>query len=416
VKQITGVSAALLLLALASAHAYADQALNIWAAGSRPTAGGIEKTGELANKYGLHYAKTGNPDKADFELHPGTDVDSRCYETPHGIRYWRGEEVGLDPGDTVWECNGMGTMTQGSYTSTYTPGDALEDGIGIRAKVGDSDTGFTGEESEFVSWLGTTGQPRYLWTFRVGVKFSAQGDYWIWEDDAQATKYSEEDNLYDLLGGAEGITVVTLQLDEPGKVMAPVKRVGRTITYKAVAEREGGEDCSSYHAPRGVTFAQLITLVGRFEIACEKTGKGTPGPWQQFSLDCIGASTPYAAPITTLIWNIIKDDFTACDAYVAGQTVIENVTESIEMKEEVHYAEDAGYGVASYSREVSIDGLTAWGHLINISLGSERKAGTMVELMVGGYDDLQGGWIKTQVKPCSMAVRLEFGCSRPVYE
>jgi hypothetical protein len=100
--------------------------------------GGIQQLGNIsmvtptgANCKNLHYGGTGSPEKATFSLDTSTVYDNHC-DTVNGDV----EDAGLDQTETAWTCsNAAGTMTQGSFTSTFTPGNVVKSDIQISSVV-----------------------------------------------------------------------------------------------------------------------------------------------------------------------------------------------------------------------------------------------------------------------------------------
>ncbi|HIJ73800.1 MAG TPA: hypothetical protein HPP83_06830 [Candidatus Hydrogenedentes bacterium] len=139
----------------------------------------------------LHYGGTGSPETATFGIATAgaEDIDrAPCYYYGQ-FHHWVYADAGLNASQTNWQCT-AGAIDDGSFATTYTPGNTPQSGIIIKATVYDGLTYNTNDP-------GVTKQyPNTITVYRVGVHLSTSpggGNYKKWEDETTEGSVPEED-------------------------------------------------------------------------------------------------------------------------------------------------------------------------------------------------------------------------------
>lgn len=389
---------AVLAAVMASAASGAE-----WVAGD-PIAGlgDISKTSPTGpSSNNLHYGGTNNAETAKFQLDTAnaTDYDT-CAEDP-GVEL----DAGLCEADTEWSCStGAGTMDQGEFSSEFTPGNDVKSGITIDAKV------YEGHEYSYtdgnhdvpveVQWDYT------LSTFIVGVKMDP-GNVKYYEDcslggDASGSEETEKMIHLWATNAMECNVDWTSLPGCPGQVTDPGSYPSKNLTWKAIAETDGG----SVGGIMGtIHYGPKITVSGEYECRGGGSGVPDPGSYGTLLVTLAGVASPYAGAAASIVVTAAGSR-THFKWALAAETVIENYENAEIDESEIAFT---GSGVT----EIDLSSLSL-STSIAADVNDELKGSVDMEGLAEVYDDsvLNNG---KAVVECSDLGQTYFGSPKPYY-
>lgn len=365
-----------------------------WVAYEPITAGEITKqspTGPSGNI--LHYAGTGTPELATFEI----DVSSAS-DMDQNSATGEVADAGLDETRTDWHVPaGTGTIIDGSFQTVFTPSSQVHSNITVKATVyegpeysaADEDP----DEALTVTW------PNTLTTFKVGVKLDP-GNIKVWEDDSnpQETIILGQASLsaYHDYTGVPNI---------PGEITDGEKGIPtKNVTWTAIAESDNGSVGGIQGA---IAYAPSITSIGYYRVGAYRAGALQPGDQGDIGIGLIGtAGQPYVAAGLEIIREVLNWGSLSAVSYVAGQSVIENQGER-HIKVKSNLADD-GQKIANLP-DLNIDGAE-----VSADVGDQLKGSFALQSEAVVYDTSISSecaaWVIEEI-----AAEARAHVTRPVY-
>jgi hypothetical protein len=233
----------------------------------------------VPNRRNLHYGGTGSPELASFAIDVSNAHDSdrravyRLENCAWVFDYWEYGDAGVSPtsdGSPNWVCSpAAGTLTQGAFTSTFTPGSGVYSGITIQCTVYEG-TGYSHGDGNHDA--GVTKTWSSLTTFKVTL-YSQPGNKVYAEDDANPTRQfgGVVNSALDL-----GVIPWTGILSQPGATPTPALsgQIAKSITWNSRCETDTGVVGGIMGS---VSFGPYINCNGVFHVASTTAGLIPPG-------------------------------------------------------------------------------------------------------------------------------------------
>ncbi len=236
---------------------------------------------DVPNRRNLHYGGTGSPESASFEVDVANAHDNdrlAVYKLNSCgdewiFDYWDYEDAGVSSyreGQNNWVCSpAAGTMSQGGFSSTFTPGNGVYSGITITCYVYEG-TWYSYEDGNYDALVTKTWSS--LNTFKVTL-YLQPGNKVYAEDDANATRQlgGVTNSALDL--GTIGWTGITSQ---PGATPNPALsgEISKSITWTTRCETDTGAVGGIMGS---VSFGPYINCNGQFHAASTSAGLLPPG-------------------------------------------------------------------------------------------------------------------------------------------
>jgi len=262
----------------------------------------------VPNRRNLHYAGTGSPETASFEIDVSGVHDYDCDDDDGEV-----EDAGLEETSTDWWCTAStGTVTDNAYSTTFTPSSGIYSGIQIKCTVheGHSYSYSDGNYDDPVTktWSST------LKTFKVGVKMDP-GNVHFWEDDADSEELMW---LHATIGGLQA-WVWTTTLGTPGQVTETGDLAKKDLTWEALAETDTGTVGGIMGT---IDYSPRIRCNGKVRLTFGRGGT-TFGSLGTLASTLVGIKNPYVGALCQCIVSSVGTK-THYKCQVLGSAVIEN--------------------------------------------------------------------------------------------
>ena len=344
----------------------------------------------------LHYNGGTGAETASFVIQTSGayDCDRRNVYIDEIFDHYDYANAGLHSNSTVWICGGNGSMPDGAFTSVYTPASEVESGVNVKARVFDG-LGYNTEDPYVEKQWYTT-----LNTFKVGVILKGTDDTPYDEDGAGTELLITELGSFACLHAKKE----TGFWEEPGIVMDEPAEWKKNIAWQAVARSASGNITG---IQKRIRFQQKIIVSGSFEVSRASGGSHIPLTSSSITITLLGRANPYVAAAIA-VTNILSNTCSACDAYVGGDSAIENmgVNEIDETMEHDH--------ATLVWKTVNMAALSRTGSLIKLLPNSQRQGSVSMKTMAGGTDYGSLAWISTEVDPQGTQY-VKFGVTKPTY-
>lgn len=272
--------------------------------------GEIEKTdpvGPFSNN--LHYAGTNTPEIATFriDMEDAKDID-RNSETGES------RDAGIDEDSTEWKVPaGSGTMTQGRFTSVFTPSSSVRQDITVEAVISEGKK-LSYEDDNFDARV-TKKWAETLTTFKVGVILNP-GNKTIFEDDTSSDHSINLGSAF--MGGRIEDTGI---LSEPGASEEGGELPVKSLSWQAIAATSGGQLSGIM---KSIKYSPSISAQGSYRMFIVPSGLLPPDVPNELNafISLLGKASSYVQAgisITKITAGSLK-----ASAIVAGNSVLEN--------------------------------------------------------------------------------------------
>lgn len=352
----------------------------------------------------LHYGGTGTPETADFEIDVSGAKDLDC-----NVQSKLKEDAGLEAADTNWSVPAKsGTIVDGGFTTTFTPGDTPMSQIWVKAKV------FEGHNRSWANGDNDAPVERRwddLTTFIVGVKLDP-GNLKYYEDGTLGGSGSgagADPAVLDL--GTQNLNAFT---DWTGILASPGDKQSKTtfphkdLTWTALAETDTGSVSGTMGE---INYKPQITVEGRYRFFGGLAGLQPPGSIGVAAWQFLGATNPYARAGVTLVATALGSK-TQYKGGIGGQTVIQNQeTKKLDV-----------FKINEDAPTIDLAALSIAGSTVSASVNDKVEGSVDINGVAGVYDDSRSSEGRARLTnsfglagPPGKHAHATFGSSKPSY-